>query len=160
MLEQNIDTLESPPKRAKMMSPEMFEAYMKKVDDSRKETEEYFSKGLAKFENRLDDLAKDTDESIAKGLSKFDRRLDGLAIKLDKVIDDNGEASEEVRKEFVGIKEQVSGLQQSVDNQRIKFESKLVELEGNFCTLSESVLTASTTNTQEIKDSGRALTGK
>ena len=130
----------------------MFEEYIKKVEESRKETEEQFSKGLAKFENRLDDLAKDTDESIAKGLSKFDRRLDGLASKLDKVIVDSSEASEEVKKEFVGMKEQVSGLQQSLDNQRIKFESKLEELEGNFSKLSESVLSANSTNIQEIKE--------
>ena len=151
-LEKSIDTLESPPKRVKMMSPEMFEEYIKKVEESRKETEAQFSKGLAKFENRLDDLAKDTDESIAKGLSKFDRRLDGLASKLDKVIADNGEASEEVRKEFEGVKEQVGGLRVSLDNQKIKFESKLVELEENFSKLSESVISASTTNIQEIKD--------
>ena len=147
---------DSPPKRVKMMTPEMFEDYLKKVDEknekSKKESEEFFSKSLAKFESRFDDLAKDTDESITKGLSKFDRRLDGLASKLDKVIVDNAEASEQVKTEITGMKEQVSGLQASVDDQRVKFENKLVELEGNFDKLSESVISASNINTKEIME--------
>jgi hypothetical protein len=146
----------SPPKKLKMMSEDQFQEYLKKLDDkaeqTKKETDELFAKNLAHFENRLDGLARDTDESITKGMSKFGTRLDGLAKKLDKVIDDNSETKAEVKSEFVNIKEQVSGLQTSVDTHRIKFENKLVILEGNFQQLSESVITASLNNTKEIKE--------
>ena len=153
---ESKDIPDSPPKKVKMISEEKFLEYMNKVDEkaaeNKKETLELFNKGLTKFENRLQDLATSTDESITNGLSRFDKRLDGLASKLDKFIVDTSETNDEVKNEFVAIKEQVSGLQSSVDDQRIKFESKLVELEGNFGKLSESVISASSLNTLEIKE--------
>ena len=150
------DNPDSPPKKLKMISEERFLEYMNKVDEkaaeSKKETYEYFAKGFDKFENRLDNLATNTDDNITKGLSKFESRLDGLANKLDKFMSDTSEANTEIKNEFVAMKEQVSGLQSSVDSQKVKFESQFVKLEGNFNKLSDSVISASTQNIQEIKD--------
>ena len=155
-LVETKDISESPLKKLKMISEDQFNQYIKNADEkaeaTKKDTADQLAGILAKFEARMDNLAKDTDDTIAKGLSKFDSRLDGLANKLDKVIKDNIEANDEVKSELVNMKEQVSGLQNSLDDQRIKFENKLVQLEENFSLLSESVMSASTKNIEEIKE--------
>ena len=153
---KSVDKTESPCKKLKMISEEQFKEYIRvadeKAEQAKKDTADQLAGILSKFENRIDNLAKDSDDNLTKGLSKFERRMDGLASKLDKVIQDNTEANNEIKDELVNMKDQVSVLQNSVDNQRSKFEDKLVQLEGNFNLLSESVLSASTKAAEELKE--------
>ena len=146
----------SPPKRAKMMSAEQFQEYIRQADARvelyKKETESYFDKTVQKFEQRVDNLAKESDLNIAKPISNFDGRLNGFAEKMEKVFEKTQLAQENIRKEFSAVTEQVSGLKTSLDNTNKKFEDKFAEIEGNLGRIAETVVSANPLNAEEIKE--------
>ena len=142
----SFDIGKASPKRLKMISQEQFNEFRAQ---SKKDTEESFSKAMTEF---MKQSKLDSEKAVSDGMKKFDSRLDGLSKKLDKVIKDNSESKDEVKAEFVGLKEQVVKLKTSVDDQNLNFENRLSDLEGNVKALTDSVHENSTQNLQEIKE--------
>ena len=126
-----------------MMSEEQFQQYLNRVEEkeaaSQQDNEALYNKTLQAFESRLQTLATNTDEAISKGLTSFSTRLDGLAKKMDKVIEDNNQHKDEVKNEFVIVKNQVSSLQAAVTEYKDKFETRLTEFEENLNKLADTV---------------------
>ena len=90
-------------------------------------------------------------------LEKMTSRMDSLFTKLDTITQNNIDSNNAVQDTVNTMQDQVRGLQTSVDDNRVKFESKLVELEGQFNKFQENALNSMVTAKEDIKEVVRPM---
>ena len=100
--------------------------------------------------SRLEDQRKEFNDSLAVATAaavkaavaelKIGPRLEGFDKKLDNITDMNSKSNEAVQVQIQGFQDHLITLQGSVDETRIKFEEKIVDLEGQFNIFQENAL--------------------
>ena len=94
-------------------------------------------------------------EERAHNQRNMDKILTSLGLLSDQLkncTEENNKMNEEVKDEIGSVSDQMRTLQTSVDETRIKFEHKLVELEGRVNRIQDSVAKANTITTENVME--------
>ena len=118
---------------------------------SKEEMLEMFAHQQENNDCKMVDTIKVAVEAAITGLN-INSRMDGFSTKLDTLTEHNTKSNDAVQTQMTGVQGQMRTLQSSVDDNRIKFESKLVELEGQINLFQENALSSAGVTKDDIKD--------
>ena len=90
-------------------------------------------------------------------MSKINTRMDNLYSKLDTITQSNTSTNKAVEDTMSNVQDEIKGLKTSVDDNRVKFESKLVELEEQFNKFQENALSSMITAKEDISSVVRPM---
>ena len=129
-IESSENSLEGPTKKAKMISKDQLDKAMEKERA----------------------VNKQNIDKVLEQLAAVTKSLGSLSSQLTTFTDETKKNNEEVKGEIAAVNDNMKTLQQSVDDTRTKFESKLVELEGTVSDLQKSVAENNAVTADTIKD--------
>ena len=89
-------------------------------------------------------------------MDKMNTRMDNLYSKLDTITDNNIASNKAVQDTMSDVQVEIRDLKSSVDDNRVKFEEKLVQLEGQFNKFQENALNTMISK-EEINDIVRPM---
>ena len=101
-----------------------------------------------------DNLATATATAVKAAMAelKIDSRMNGFAKKLDDITEMNSKSNDSVKEHLSVVQDQMTNLQTSMDNTRIKFEEELVTLQGQFNNFQENALKTPVTSKDDIME--------
>ena len=145
----------SSPKKPRIMNhDEMSKMFREEFEKQRLENQENFARHRKENQEDMDKTVKaavETAVETAVASLNINSRMDGFSNKLDAISATNNETNIIVRQQMTGFQDQIRTLQSSVDDNRIKLETELVTLKGQFNLVQENAMTG-ITNKEDIKD--------
>jgi hypothetical protein len=141
----------SSPKKPRIMNhDEMSKMFSEQFEKQRLENQENFARHRKENQEDMDKTVKAAVETAVASLN-INSRMDGFSNKLDAISATNNETNIVVQQQMSGFQDQIRTLQSSVDDNRIKLETELVTLKGQFNLVQENAMTG-ITNKEDIED--------